>query len=159
MASVQQSYGSNVSITITLDALANTTVYAGQQSTAISNLSSLYLDALVQLTIVSASSGVSTTGTVDVYAYGSTNGGTTYTDTVTGVDGAITLTSPPNVVKLGTINVVAVSTTYHSKLFSVAQAFGGTLPANWGIIVLNKSGAALGTGCSATYQGLSVQVV
>ena len=144
-------------LTITLDALANTSGSTGRQSAVVDNAAAAFLDALVQVSIVSGASGVSGTGTVEVYAYGSVDDGTSYSDGLTGSDAAATLTSPPNLVRLGTINVVAAATTYRSKLMSVAAAFGGILPAKWGIAVLNKSGAALGTGCSAQYQGVTLQ--
>jgi hypothetical protein len=158
MATIKELFGTAAqAITITLDALANTSATVGRQSTAVDNTVNLYTDALVQLTLVSASASVSTTGTVEVYAYGSVDGGASYDDGVTGVDGASTLTSPANMVRIGTVNVVAASTTYKSRLMSVAVAFGGVLPAKWGIVVLNKSGAALGTGCAAQYQGMLLQ--
>ena len=157
MADIKEKFGTaGQTITITLDALANTTTTVGRQSTAVDNTTNLFTDALVQVSVVSASSGVSATGTVEVYAYGTVDGGATYADGMTGTDGAATLTSPPNLVRLGTINVVAASTTYRRAL-PVAAAFGGVLPAKWGIVVLNKSGAALGTGCSAQYQGILMQ--
>lgn len=158
MATIKEQYGTAAqAITITLDGLANTSSTVGRQSTAIDNTSNLFTDVLIQVAVVSASSGVSTTGTVEVYAYGSVDGGTTFGDGMAGTDGAATLTSPPNLTRLGTLNVVAASTTYRSKLMSLAAAFGGVVPAKWGIAVLNKSGAALGTGCSAQYQGMTLQ--
>jgi hypothetical protein len=151
--SLTPSYGtSNQSITCTINSLAS----AGQRgSTSVTN-STPFRDALVQITIVSASTGVSTTGIVNVYAYGSANGGTIYGDTATGSDAGITLTSPPNLKLIGTLNVVADSVTYHSNPLSVAAAFNGRLPQQWGIVVENKTGATLAaSGNSAWYQGIS----
>lgn len=45
--------------------------------------------------------------------------------------------------KLGRIAVIANATSYPGGPWSVASAFGGSLPAEWGIIVDNESGAAL----------------
>lgn len=131
---------SNQSITCTLASLAST---SSRASTALDNSSNVYQDALVFLQVKSGASGVSTTGTVAVYAYGTSNGGTTYTENATGTDAGITLTSPPNARLIGIINVVANATTYYGGPFSVASAFGGILPQKWGIIVQNNSGAAL----------------
>jgi hypothetical protein len=132
----------------------------GQRSSAaIDNTSNLFLDALVQLKIKSGS-GVSATGYVDVYAYGSTDGGTTYPEG-TGTDAGVTLTSPPNLTRIGRMSVVANTTTYISEPMSVAAAFGGILPAFWGIVIENKSGAALDTTESnhaKLYQGIKQQV-
>lgn len=160
MADIKEKFGTSAqAITITLDSLATTTTNVGRGSTVIDNSTNLYTDALVQVTVVSNATSSSATGTVEVYAYGTVDGGTSYSDGATGTDGAITLTVPPNMVRLGTINVVATATTYKSKLMSVAASFGGILPEKWGIVVLNKSGYALGTGCSAQYQGILMQAV
>jgi hypothetical protein len=153
VSTVKSSYGtSNQPITCTITSLANA---AQQGSTAVDNTSNLFLDALVQLTVKSASSGVSATGAVNIYAYGTANGGTSYSDGVSGTNGSVTLTSPPNVRLIGSINVVSTSTTYVSSPFSVAAAFGGILPDHWGIVVENKTGATLdATVGSAWYQGI-----
>lgn len=152
MADVKLAYGSsNQSITCTITSLANN---GQRQSTAIDNSSNKFVDALVQVKVKSNSSGTSSSGYVNVYAYGTADGGTTYDDVATGTDGGVTLTSPPNLVLLGTIYVVANSTTYN-RTFSVAQAFGGVLPDHWGIVVENKSGATLDASVGAAkYQGI-----
>lgn len=147
---------SNQSITITIDSLANN----GQRgSTAIDNSTTLLEDALVMLKIVSASSGTAATGSVNVYAFGTADGGSHYGDGVTGTNAGQTLTVPPNLTLIGVINVVANSTTYYSRIMTVAKAFDGILPDHWGIVVENKTGATLGTGCSAWYQGYNGQSV
>jgi hypothetical protein len=120
----------------------------------------VFQDALFSLAVKSNSSGTSTTGYVNVYAYGTTDGGTNYTEGATGSDASISLTAPPNAIRLGSINVVANSTTYHGGPWSVAQGFGGTLPDHWGVIVENQSGAGLdGTegNHTKTYQGVYSQ--
>lgn len=137
---IQNKYGSNnQAITCTLASLANN----GQRSAlAIDFTATLFIDALVQIQIKSGASGVSATGYVNVYAYGTVDGGTTYGEGA-GTDAAITLTSPPNVRLIGVLNVVANATTYKSNPMSMAQAFGGVLPDHGGIIIENKTGAAL----------------
>lgn len=153
MSSIKEAFGSsNQAITITLTSLANA---GARQSTSVDNSSNLFLDALVFLKIKSASGSVSATGYAYVYAYGSVDGGTTFSDSASGTDGSITLTVPPNMRLIGVINMVAVSTTYEAGPFSVAAAFGGILPAEWGIVVVNNTGAAFdGTTASAYYQGV-----
>ena len=77
-------------------------------------------------------------------------------------DAAITLASPSNLRLVGVINVVANSTTYIGGPLSIASAFGGTLPARWGIVLENRSGAALDSTAgnhSAIYQGVLAQSV
>jgi hypothetical protein len=160
MSVIKPIYGTNdQAITCTITSLANN----GQRSSAaVDNTSSLFLDALVQIKIKSGASGVSSVGVVNVYAYGTSDGGTTYGggETGMGTDASVTLSSPPNIRLIGTINVVGNATTYASGPFSVAQAFGGILPDHWGIVIENKTGAALdGTTASAWYQGVQAQVV
>jgi hypothetical protein len=160
MSNIQPKFGSNnQSITVTLASLANGSARA---STAIDNSSNLYFDILVQLKVKSGASAVSSTGTVNVYAVGSADGGTTYAEAATGTDAGITLTSPPNARLIGVINVVANATTYIGPLMSVAEAFGGSIPDHVVIIVENKSGAALDStegNHAKFYQGEYAQVV
>jgi hypothetical protein len=151
-------YGaSGQSITCTITGLTNN---SQQGSTALDNTSSLFLDALVFVKVRTASAATSATGTLNIYAYGTADGGTTYSDGVSGVNGGVSLTVPPNVRLIGVINCVANSTTYNGGPFSVALAFGGMLPDHWGIIVENKTGATLdATTGSAWYQGIQTQGV
>lgn len=153
---VQVKYGTqNQAITITLTSLANA---AQRQSTVIDNTSNLYEDAFVMVIAKTGSSSTTSTGRLYVYAYG-TSDGTHYTDGASGTDGSITLTSPPNMPLIGVLNAVANSTTYNGGPFSVAQAFGGTLPEKWGIVVDNECGSTLdGTTASANYQGINRQI-
>lgn len=150
-------YGtSNQTITITIASLGSG---SSQSSAAVDNTSNLFLDALVQIKIKSAGSSTSSTGFVNVYAYGSSDGGTSYPEGA-GTNTSVTLTAPPNVRLIGFLNVVANSTTYISEPFSVAAAFGGSLPAFWGIILQNNSGATLDATAGnhfAIYQGVQAQ--
>lgn len=149
-------YGSNnQTVTLTVASLTNG---SARQSTEVDNTSNLFNDALVSLKIKSAASGTSASGTVNVYAYGTTDGGTTRTENAGASDAAITLTVPPNARLIGVINAVANATTYRAGPFSVAAAFGGALPDHWGIIIENKTGGTLdATGGShlITYQGVA----
>jgi hypothetical protein len=153
MSNVKEAFGSNnQAITCTLTSLANN---GQRQSTAIDNTGNLFLDALVFLKVKSNASGTSATGSANVYAYGTSDGGATYSDGASGTDGSITLTSPPNMRLIGVINMVANAIAYDGGPFSVAQAFGGILPDHWGIVVENKSGAAFDASiASAFYQGV-----
>jgi hypothetical protein len=145
------------SITCTITSLTNT---SKRQSTAIDNTSNLYLDALVSVQVKTASSATSATGVVNVYAYGTVDNGTTYSDGASGTDGSITLTNPPNMRLIGVINAVANSTTYTGGPWSVAAAFGGRLTAKWGIVVDNETGATLDASVGAAkYQGVWEQGV
>lgn len=157
MSTVQSKYGTNnQAITCTLTSLANN----GQHgSAAIDNTTNLFLDALVFVKIKSGASGFAAGSYANIYAYGTADGGTTYSDGVTGTDASQTLTAPPNLRLIGVLNMSADSTTYDGGPFSVAAAFGGVLPDHWGIVVENKGGGAFdGTTASAWYQGVEAQV-
>lgn len=159
---ITSKYGtSNQAITCSLapggTGLANN---GARASTAIDNTSNLFMDALVFITIKSAAASTSATGSVNVYAYGTSDGGSNYTEAATGTDASITLTSPPNARLIGILNVVANAVSYKAGPFSVAAAFGGVLPDHWGIIIENKSGAALDTtegNHLKVYQGVEAQ--
>jgi hypothetical protein len=153
VASIKEAFGtSNQTITCTITSLANN----GQRgSTVVDNSSNLFTDALVTVRVKTNSSGTSATGTVNVYAYATSDGGSNYTDGVSGSDGASTLTAPPNARLIGVINCVANSATYVGGPFSVAAAFGNVLPEKWGIIVENKTGATLDASVgNSFYQGV-----
>lgn len=152
---IKQKFGTNgQTITISLGSLANS---SARQSTEIDNSSNLFRDALVSVKVKSGASGTSATGVVNVYAYATVDGGTTRTENAGASDAAITLTSPPNAILIGVISVVANATTYYGGPFSVARAFGGTLPEKWGIIIENRCGGTLDTtggNHSVQYQGV-----
>ena len=158
MSTIKSLYGANnQAITCTITSLANT---SKQLSTAIDNTTNLYLDALVQVKVKTNAASTSSTGFINVYAYGTSDGGTDYTDGVSGTNGAATLPNPPNSRLLGVLTANANSTTYVGGPFSVAAAFGGVLPDHWGIIVDNESGNTLDASVgSAWYQGVQQQVV
>ncbi len=145
-------YGtSNQAITITITSLATTNL---RGSTAIDNTSNLFTDALVHVKIKTAGSSTSATGYVDVFAYGTADGGTTYSGGFAGSDGAYS-GHVSSLKKIGRLPAVANSTTYND-VFSVASGFSGVLPDHWGIVVDNESGATLDASIgSAWYQGVS----
>src|SRR5262245_2717130 len=95
---------SNQSITCTITSLANN---GQQQSDAVDNTSNLFLDALVAIKVKTNASGTSASGYVNVYAYATADGGTTYSDGASGSNGSITLTVPPNMRLVGVVNVAA----------------------------------------------------
>jgi hypothetical protein len=162
MSTVKELYGSaDQAITITLNSLANATSAfgAGRSSAYVDNSSNLFLDALVQVQVLTSSSALANDQAVYVYAYGSSFGTSNFTDGIGGTDAAFTGTNPPNARLIGVINAVAISTTYTGGPWSVALAFGGTLPEFWGLYVVNYTGQALNSsGCSAWYQGVQATV-
>lgn len=151
-------YGSNnQTITISVASLANN---SARESTAIDNTTNTFIDALLFVILKSNAAGTSSSGYCNIYAYGTCNGGTDYSDNASGSDAAITLTSPPNMKLIGTINMVANATTYYAGPFSIAAAFNGILPDHWGIVIENKTAAALDSTSgnhSVFYQGIEAQ--
>lgn len=153
-------YGSESTLTITLNSLANG---SAQQSTAITNTDGVdsspsigYDDILILLKIKTAASSVSSTGTVTVFIAGSLDGGTTYTGGASGSNASYTVNG--NEIPLGIINANADATVYEAGPFSIKQAVGA-VPQNWSIIVYNNTGAALDSsaGGSIQYQGTYTQ--
>jgi len=147
----------NQAITITLTGLADDGVRA---STAIVNTGNLFLDCLVQLLIHTGNVGAPAGDkNLLVYAYGTANDGTTYSGGATGTDadyGAVAGQLITNCHSMGIIHVDAQNETFESDVFSVASAFGGVVPAKWGIIVKDQIGQTLGAS-SAFYQGIYAQ--
>jgi hypothetical protein len=160
-STIEPLYGtSGQAITITLASLANA---AARQSTAVSNTASLYEDALLYIKITPAAAAVSATGYVNVYGYGSVDGGTNYPEGITGTDGALTFLTPTNLILLGQINIVANSTARSIGPVSFCRTYGiDRLPAQWGIVVLNETGAAFNATAGnfvVEYQGVNGQLV
>lgn len=162
MASIKQAFGTSTSVTVTLASLADS-ASAGRESTMIDNATDLFLDVLIAAKFKTQNSGsISDPKCVYVWAYGSADDGTTYGDTVTGSDAAVTLNGPPNNLRLvGVVNVAAINTTYKGGPWSLAAAFGGRVPKKWGIVVQNDCGTALSStegDHDVWYQGLYATV-
>jgi len=156
MANIKQEYGTQGQvITISLGSLADSAT-AARQSTEIDNRTNKFLDALVTVKVKSAGT-MAGDKAVYVYAFGTTDDGTTRTEGAGNTDAAITLNNPSNAKLIGVIPTPTTAVTYVAGPFSIASAFGGVMPALWGIIVRNKSGAALdstGSNHVCTYQGI-----
>lgn len=137
---IYQEFDNTVTLTITLNGLVNA---ATQASTVVSSVatSTKFLDALI-----TASNYIATAPTSDqaiyYYAYGSTDGGTTYTDNASGTDARLT-TGRRNAQPLGTVIITSPSTVCRGGPWSVARCFGGVLPARWGVIAVNSTGTYL----------------
>jgi len=159
MADIKTKYGAaNQALTITIDGLASE---AQRASAAVDNAASGFTDALVQVRIATNPAADSTGDkSVYVYAYGTSDDGTTYSANASGADAAFG-TDPQqlgNCRLIGTIYAPTQNQIYESDLMSVAAAFGGALPQRWGILVANRTGQALkGSDCAAFYQGLCLQ--
>lgn len=161
MATVALSYGAEQTMTVTgLQSLGNSAT-AGWQSAVVDNTSDLYVDALVQVVIDFANTAPANDKGVYVYAYGGINA--TYTNPASGTEGAITVVSHdanPMAFKLiGFLPYTTQDEVAESQPFSVAAAFGGVLPEKWGIVIINRSGAAFAaSGNSVKYTGVKLTV-
>jgi len=131
-------YGTKTNVTITLASLADS---SGRQSDSVSNNTNKFSDVLV--------SGFITTGatpaadsTFGIYAFGSANGGLVFSDGATGTNGA--WTNGDNARLLALIQTDNSATTaYEFGPYSIAAAFGGHMPTDWGIGIENTTGDAL----------------
>jgi len=144
MATVTPSYGTSAALTITLASLASdASLIAGREATAIDNTTDLAIDSIV--------GGKVTTGTsptaskqIEVWADGSYDG-TTFSAGATGTDANFSPTGEKTQLKLLQIIPTDATSnhTYEWGPFSIAQAFGGTMPKKWGIFIVHNTGVAL----------------
>lgn len=166
MTTVALSLGTRTAITITLTSLANG---GYRESAEVDNSSNLYVDALVEGSIQVGA--VSADGTISIYAYGNL-GDTVYTGGLAGTNETITWGTTPSSSsvegfnQLPLLGVVSVDATDDSSSssgqiefgpYAIAPAFGGVMPAKWGIVVLNSTGTgfhATGTPNGIWYRGV-----
>lgn len=137
-------YGSKVTMTITLASLASdTSLVAGRESTAVDNKDTDdAIDALV--------GGIITTGTsptaarqIEVWTYGSYDD-TNFSGSASGSDANLTPGEKTLMKLLCVIPTVNTSDkAYKWGPFSIAQAFGGFIPVQWGIYIVHNTGVAL----------------
>lgn len=138
-------YSSVTSMTVTnLNSLASSTT-TGWQSAAVDNTTNVYEDAHVQVIVDMANTAPANDKCLYVLAYSALE--TTYTSPASGSEGTVTLTNitntGQNIRQLGVIAYTTQDEVIESSVMSVASAFGGILPAKWGIIIVNYSGAAI----------------
>lgn len=141
MAVTKTTYGTVTAVPgLTLNSVAS----AGTAtSTAVNNTTDLALDALVSVTVTTASGTLGSNPTVDIYALGSLDN-TTYADV-------------GNAAYLGSVVVTTAATAATKDNMSVAEAFGGSMPPYWKIYVVNNTGLGLGSsGNSANYVELTL---
>jgi hypothetical protein len=157
MTTTTVDHASAGTITITLTSLPDGSY---RQSAAINNDTNGYIDAHVGGSIQVGTSPTAA-GTIEIYAYGSYDN-TNYTAGCSGSDAAYTADGEEDLLKL--IEVITVDATsdqdYVWGPVPVAEKhFGGFLPVQWGIVVLNNTGAALnatGTNNEVQFIGLTL---
>ena len=155
---IKAKYGSNgQSITCTIgNNPTGTIAQHGRISNAVDNSSNVFLDAFLFVKIKTGGSTPSANKQALVYALGTADGGATYTDgfTIGDADSVVVV----NTARLiGVIRVAVSGTIYYGGPWSMAAAFGGSLPDHWGIYVFNDSGQTWSTtnaDFSVFYQGV-----
>jgi len=131
-------YGTKTNITITLASLTDTSL---RQSASVDNGTNGAIDTLIGGKITTGT-GSSTNDFIDIYAAGSLDGGTTFSGDASGSDAAYSGVTE-NLKFLGRISTETASTTYEFGPFSLAAAFGGSMPEDWAIVVDNESDSTL----------------
>lgn len=138
-------YGTKVTMTITLASLATSaTLVAGRESTAVDQKDTDdAIDALVGGTITVGTTPTANTQ-IEVWAYGSYDD-TNFSGSATGTDAALTPAAKTLLRLLEVIpNVAATSNVaYKWGPKSIAQAFGGIIPVQWGIWITHNTGVNL----------------
>lgn len=145
---VSLQHGASAALTITLASLASSATWvAGQESTAVATGDPV-LDYLVAGKVTVGTSPTANTQ-IQVWAYGSYDDTPTYPDTIDGTNSAETLTSAAirnaALTLLAVMDVDATTSdrTYWFSPTSLAAAFGGVLPKNWGVWVTHNTGVNL----------------
>lgn len=144
MSTASPLYGSKVTMTITLASLASSsTLVAGRESTAVDNKDTDdAVDALVGGKVTTGT-GPTTARQIEIWAYGSYDD-TDFSGSASGSDAALTPTEKTLLKLLTVIPTDATSDkTYKWGPFSVAQAFGGILPVQWGIWITHNTAVNL----------------
>lgn len=137
-------YGTPTALTITLASLANdNNLVAGRASTAVDQKDTD--DAIDVLVGGKVTTGTSPTASkqIEVWAYGSYDDAE-FSGGASGSDAALT-PDAKSLLKLLTIipTVNTSNKTYHWGPYSVAQAFGGLVPVQWGIYIVHNTGVVL----------------
>lgn len=152
MSDIKEKFGTATAFTKTNANLAASTT-AGWVSNAIDNTSVLALDALVHVELAAVNTAPAGSKAIYLYAYGLANSGAS---AYTGTGGAAvpsgseatmvfpSVTTLPVVMPLlGVIPYPVINIAINAGPFSVAKAFGGTMPPKWGIAMVNDSGMTL----------------
>jgi hypothetical protein len=155
------SYGTSTAINCTLGTpLANSST-VGRASQAVDNSVNNFTDAIVTTSVTLGAGTVASDKAVYVYLYGSEDGTNYEKDSsgTLGSDANYTIDSPTNL-RLATVIPVVANNTAYTKVFTVANTFGGVMPRKWGIFILNTCGVPLNTTESThikTYTGIKYQ--
>jgi hypothetical protein len=148
MATITWVYGAKVTMTITLAALAQdaTNLVAGRQSTVVDNKDvDQGVDAMLG-GLVTVGATVSSGKQIEVWLFGSfddaASGG--FSGSALATDGNFT---PDEKTNLQLFTIIPINGTankgYRFGPKSVAQAFGGVMPTQWGVYIVHNTGGSL----------------
>lgn len=141
MSDIKQAFGTVTTMSVSMLTNLASSNTSGWQSAAVVNTSNLFLDALCQVRVTLAKTNPANDKAVYVYTWGSVD--TCMTSVMGTTEGLVTIDSDNNY-KLANVMAYSKSNgTICSSPFSISQCFGGILPAQWGLAILNYSGAAL----------------
>ena len=144
----------------TLSITTNMATAVAANCTSISNTTNLYEDALLFCKFVCGASGTSATGYINIFGYGSIDGGTTFPENIATTSGTPTLSTPPNLQLIAQLTANANNKIVQAGPFSFCRMGGwDRLPPIWGIAIQNVSGATLTTGGFIQWMGVNGALV
>lgn len=152
MTTASPLYGSSVSVTFTLTGLVSDTgLITGRQSATIDNTSEDDIDHLLLLSFATGS-GPTASRQAEIWLAGSADG-TNYTAGQGAGDSAGSPQGEKTLLKL--LEIVPTDGTsshqYRCGPYSVAQAFGGTMPAAYNAYLVHNSGVNLSASATLFY--------
>lgn len=162
MAVITTTYASAVNLTVTQ---WGTNLAADQWgfSAIVDNTSDNYMDVLVGGLLEVGTTTPAAGDTLDIYVYGNYDTGTSSAiggviDALyTGTDAEKTEGTDFQKENLYLLQVVSAEANvgYHWGPVGIAQAFGGTVPPKWGLILHNNGSATMAAGSLAEYIGIT----
>ena len=163
-ADVKLAYQATQSLTVTsLNSLASSAT-AGWQSDEIVNTTNLWLDIIVQVIIDHANTAPANSKGHYIFAGGAMDTGGPYTNPCTGAEGTLTLldvTANAQALRLAHfLPYTTADEVAESAPFALAQCFGGIIPPEVVLAIINHTGAAIAaTGNSVKYRGTYATVI
>lgn len=141
MADLKIAYGTLTDLAPNLGGLANAAYY---ETNVVNNETDLFADALVAFTLKNHESSAPTgEKAVHVYAYAALDDSEATTDGTDGTEGTFTIGDKAHLRYMGSAWFSSSAQSREIGPFSVAEVFGGRLPAKWGIAFQNATGFAL----------------
>lgn len=150
MTTLKPSYGTPTTLTITTSALASdANLLAGRQSSIVNNTADLAVDSILGGTIAASGSAPTASTFIEVWLFGSWDGGTTFSGGASsGGDANLSLATTGVKQLLSRVALINQTDTtaraYEIGPCSVAQGFGGTMPDHWGVFIVHDLGVTLG---------------